>query len=135
MKTDFIPFHIGMDYEHWEFDLEFLEDLYTCEKYKYIKNDILEVLDNPIEVIYLYFNCDVLVRVDLEFQNLGSHMIFLTTVGTLEEKLGQQVLSVNSKNTLIQKLWEHSEKLLAIQHDITSNTIKLVLTKREYLEF
>ena len=134
MIIDFIPFQIGMDYEHWEFDLEFIEDIHTCEKYKYIKHDITEVLSNPIEVLYLYFNCDVLVRVDVEFQNFGIPMTFINIVASLEDKYGKQVLSSNPENTLIQKLWKDTKKYLVLQHDLKSNTIKLVLTKREYLD-
>jgi len=133
MKIDFIPFQLGMDYEHWEFDLQFLEDLHICEKYKYIKHDITEVLSNPIEVIYLCFNCDMLVRVDIEFQNFGIPMTFVNIVASLEEKYGKQVLSTNPENTLIQKLWKDPEKKLIFQHDLKSNTIKLVLTKEKCL--
>ena len=134
MIIDFIPFQIGMDYEHWEFDLEFLEDLHICEKYKYLRYDITEVLDNPVEVIYLYFNWDVLVRVDVEIQNFKNPMIFINIVASLEEKYGKQVLSSNIENTVIQKLWKDTKKILTIQQELTSNTIKLVLTKREYLD-
>ena len=128
-----MPFQLGMDYEHWEFDLDFLEDLHICEKYKYIRNDILEVLGNPIETIYLFFNCDVLVRVDVEFQCNGVPMTFINLVASLENKYGKQELSTNIKKSIIQKTWNCNEKTISIQQNFKSNTIKLVITKKRYL--
>ncbi len=67
MKTDFIPFQIGMQYENWEFDLEPISSSRTYDKYQYIKNDITILFDIEIQHIYLYFNLDILNLVEIVF--------------------------------------------------------------------
>lgn len=71
MKLSDLPFKIGMEYEHWEFDLEpIVLDLKTpYEKYKYIKNDITEISGFKVKAIYLYFKLDILDKVELILKN------------------------------------------------------------------
>lgn len=65
MKTDFIPFKIGMEYENWEFDLEPVENTLEYDKYIYFKNDITSVFGFEVLKIFLYFSWDILVKVEI----------------------------------------------------------------------
>jgi hypothetical protein len=71
MKTDFIPFKIGMEYENWEFDLEPVENTLEYDKYIYFKNDITSVFGFEVSKIFLYFSWDILVKVEIYiYQNI-----------------------------------------------------------------
>lgn len=65
MRTDFIPFKIGMEYENWEFDLEPIENTLEYDKYLYFKNDITSVFGFEVSKIFLYFSWDILVKVEI----------------------------------------------------------------------
>ena len=67
MKLEELPFKIGMHYEHWEFDLEVVEDNFEPEKYKYLGNEINSLLGLVITDIYLYFSWDILIKTELFF--------------------------------------------------------------------
>lgn len=132
MKIDFIPFQIGMQYENWEFDLDAGEDLVICERYRYIKDDILEILGVPISDIYLYFNADILVRVDLKFQKGTQPKTFIELAVTLESKYGRQLLfSDNEKSTLYKK-WNDVNKCILLKHFLDDNSISILVTKHRY---
>lgn len=65
MDIDFLPFQIGMHYEHWEFDLEPINGSWEYDKYVYIGSDITKLSGVEVTVIYLYFSCDILFRVEV----------------------------------------------------------------------
>ncbi|MCB0745877.1 MAG: hypothetical protein KDC90_00305 [Ignavibacteriae bacterium] len=58
-----------MQYENWEFDLEPMEFEGFNVKYRYIKDGIPTVLGITVQDIYLYFNFDVVFKVEIMFKN------------------------------------------------------------------
>ncbi|MCT4699175.1 MULTISPECIES: hypothetical protein [Tenacibaculum] len=66
MKLKELPFKIGMQYENWEFDLELVSTKKSYEVYKYIKEDIEEINEELIEQIHLYFELDILFKVEIK---------------------------------------------------------------------
>ncbi len=66
MKITEIPFKIGMQYENWEFDLELVDTKRSYEIYEYIKGDITEINESKVEHIYLYFELDILIKIDIK---------------------------------------------------------------------
>lgn len=132
MKIDFIPFRIGMQYENWEFDLDIAEDYDICEKYKYIKNDIIEILDVQVDEIYLYFNGDILVRVDIKFHTGTIPHTFVNLSVKLEAKYGKQILNSNDGKSMLFKRWRDIQKSLSLQHYLEKNEIYIIITKHRY---
>ena len=65
MTLEEVPFKIGMQYENWEFDLEPIETTKYYDKYEYIKGDITSIFYLDIKNIFLYFNLDILYKVEL----------------------------------------------------------------------
>ncbi|OCK44045.1 hypothetical protein BA195_04955 [Tenacibaculum soleae] len=55
-----------MQYENWEFDLELVSTKKSYEVYKYIKEDIEEINEELIEQIHLYFELDILFKVEIK---------------------------------------------------------------------
>lgn len=80
MKTDFIPFKIGMEYENWEFDLEPVENTLEYDKYLYFKNDITSIFGFEVSKIFLYFSWDILIKVEIYFNTNYSKKDFLQFV-------------------------------------------------------
>jgi len=63
-----LPFQIGMQYENWELDLEVVEDKFHLEKYRYLGTDITEINGLKIIEIHLYFNLDILEKIEIKTQ-------------------------------------------------------------------
>lgn len=133
MKIDFIPFQLGMQYENWEFDLDAGEDLVICDRYRYIKDDILEMLGVPIADIYLYFNGDILVRVDLKFQKGNTPSIFIDLAVKLKSKCGKQNIESDVEKTIIYKEWTDVKKSILLQQHLDTNSIYIVISKLKYI--
>lgn len=133
MRIDFLPFQLGMQYENWEFDLDAGEDLIICEKYKYIKDDILEILGVPVRNIYLYFNADILVRVDVSFQKGKQPKTFIDLAVSLETKYGRQSLFSNNEESALYKKWKGVKKSLFLKHFLDNNSVSIILTKYKYI--
>ncbi len=66
MKITEIPFKIGMQYENWEFDLELVDTKRGYEIYEYTKGDITKINGSKVEHINLYFELDILIRIDIK---------------------------------------------------------------------
>lgn len=69
MDLETLPFHLGMEYENWEFYLEPINDrIKGCDSYIYIKNySVSGVRTKNIELIFYW---DILVGIILEFEEL-----------------------------------------------------------------
>lgn len=80
MKTNILPFQLGMEYENWEFDLEPINYRITgYDSYVYIGNfSTPGIKPRKIELI---FHWEILVAVILEFKQSdlpGAEKLFLT---------------------------------------------------------
>ncbi|SMC81220.1 hypothetical protein [Moheibacter sediminis] len=59
MKTDILPFPIGMEYENLEFDLEILPDrIKGYDSYIYVGKEVKKFLNHSTDKIELIFYCD-----------------------------------------------------------------------------
>ena len=65
MKLKELPFKIGMQYENWEFDLELERVERSYEVYKYLKEDIVSINNVSVHEILLYFELDILFKVEI----------------------------------------------------------------------
>lgn len=67
METIILPFHLGMEYENWEFDLEPINDrIKGYLSYLYTKDiSIFDVKPRNIELI---FHWEILSAIILEFE-------------------------------------------------------------------
>ncbi|MCD9584765.1 hypothetical protein [Tenacibaculum maritimum] len=65
MKLEELPFKIGMQYENWEFDLELERVERSYEVYRYFKKDIKNLDGKNIQEILLYFELDILFKVEI----------------------------------------------------------------------
>jgi len=66
MKTDILPFHLGMQYENWEFDLELIKNrIKGYDSYIYIKEiTVFGIKPRKIELIFYW---ELLVTIILDF--------------------------------------------------------------------
>ena len=64
MKTDILPFPIGMEYEDLEFNLEVLPDrIKGYDSYIYVEKEVKNFLNNPTDKIELIFHWEILVAI------------------------------------------------------------------------
>src|SRR5690606_11814516 len=81
MKTDILPFPIGMVYENLEFDLEVLPDrIKGFDSYIYIGKEVKNFLNYPTDKIELIFYCDeflqaVVIFLDKFDENLNLELL------------------------------------------------------------
>lgn len=132
MKTDFIPFQLGEGYENWEFYLNEFEDLIICDKYKYIGTDFLSILGQTIKCVYLYFNTDMLVRVNVILKAKKSQE-FIDISDKLNYKMKKKGRLNYLQKKILQKEWRGKKSLLALQCILDENSLCIILTKNEYL--
>jgi len=68
MKTDILPFHLGMQYENWEFDLEPTNNrIKGYDSYIYIKEiTVFGIKPRKIELIFYW---ELLVTIILDFND------------------------------------------------------------------
>lgn len=135
MKIDFIPFQIGMQYENLEFDLEPIElDIkLPYDKYVYFKKDITELFGVEVQSIYLYFNLDILFKVEVIFKPKKPVQEFIHLATQLEKKYGNQVLSSSEDLLKLSKTWKDPKKHLIVEHHFKSNKIHLIFIDLKYL--
>lgn len=103
MKTDILPFPIGMEYEDLEFDLEVLPDrIKGYDSYIYVGKDLKNFLNNPTDKIELIFCWEILVAIiiSLEYSETDLHLDLLKYF-TLVEKKGNYNLYTNDEISLI----------------------------------
>ena len=131
MKTDFIPFQLGEEYDNFEFYLNEFEDLIICDKYKYIGVDFLSILGQTIKCVYLYFNSDILVRVDVILK-AKKEQKFIEISDILNDKMKKEGRLKILQKKILQKEWRGKKSLLAFQFNLDENSLCIILTKNEY---
>lgn len=80
MKTDILPFPIGMEYEDLEFDLEVLPDkIKGYDSYIYVGKDLKNFLNYPTDKIELIFHWEILVAIiiSVEYCEADLHLDLL----------------------------------------------------------
>ena len=127
-----MPFQIGMQYENWEFDLEPIDTETSYDKYRYFKDDIIDLFDLEGISIYLYFYMDILFKVEVIFDSRYSEDEFIRLGEKLELKFGNMGNNYEDKTKVI-KIWKDSRKCLIIEHNFKSKIISLILVGKEYL--
>lgn len=89
MKTDILPFPIGMEYEDLEFDLEVLPDrIKGYDSYIYVGKDLKNFLNNPTDKIELIFHWEILVAIiiSVEYCEADLHLDLLKYLIILGKK-------------------------------------------------
>ena len=132
MKTDFIPFQLGEEYDNFEFYLNEFEDLIICDKYKYIGVDFLSILGQTIKCIYLYFNSDILVRVDVILKAKKAQK-FIEISEVLNDKMRREGRLNYLQKKILQMEWFGNKSLLVLQGNLEENSLCIILTKKKYL--
>jgi len=103
MKTDILPFPIGLEYEDLEFDLEVLPGrIKGYDSYIYIGKDLKNFLNNPTDKIELIFQWELLVAIiiSIEYNEADLHLELLKYL-TLVEKKGNYTFYTNNEVSLI----------------------------------
>lgn len=103
MKTDILPFPIGMEYEDLEFDLEVLPDrIKGYDSYIYVGKEVKNFLNNPTDKIELIFHWEILVAmiISVEYNEADLHFNLLKYF-TLVEKKGNYNFYTNDEISLI----------------------------------
>lgn len=125
MDLEEIPFKIGMQYENWEFDLEPVKFDGNNVTYKYIKGDIKTILGKPIKCIYLYFNFDILYRVEIVVNASNPLQIFTVLYGMLEATYGEQHIATEESLANIYVIWELEQMKLKLIYNFDLNRVYL----------
>lgn len=102
MKTDILPFPIGMEYEDLEFDLEVLpERIKGYDSYIYVGKDLKNFLNNPTDKIELIFHWEILVAIiiSVEYCEADLHLDLLKYL--LLEKKENYTFYINDEISLI----------------------------------
>lgn len=131
MKIDFIPFQIGEEYENWEFELNYEEELKYFDKYQYIGKDFLELLNQNVENTYLYFNTDILVRIDIKLGIKCSEK-FHSISTLLKEKIKKEGELKYLEKEILQKEWKDISLILLLRHNLIENTLYVICMQKEY---
>lgn len=103
MKTDILPFLIGMEYEDLEFDLEVLPDrIKGYDSYIFVGKEVKNFLNYPTEKIELVFHWEILVAIiiSVEYSETDLHLDLLKYF-TLVEKKENQTLYTKDEISLI----------------------------------
>ena len=101
MKTNILPFQLGMEYENWEFDLEPINDrIKGYDSYSYIKdNSIPGVKLKNVELIFYW---EILVAIILEFEESDVPVVEkLSMIGDYTQVKQYFYLSDTKINSLI----------------------------------
>lgn len=106
MNIEELPFKTGMQYENWEFDLEPVEFDGNNVKYRYLKHDIPTVIGETVEAIYLYFNFDILYRLEVVFSSADKLNTFTHILSGLGATWGEQVISTGENLSYIYVIWK-----------------------------
>ncbi|WP_378185901.1 hypothetical protein ACE939_12395 [Aquimarina sp. W85] len=132
MNLEELPFKLGMPYENWEFDLDFIEVTRLYDKYKYSKEDITDLCGLTVQHIYLYFNLDILFKVEVVFKCFNPVVEFIQLTTQLENKYGKQTLDSNEDLTKLHKTWQDSAYHLIIEYHLKPNYVYLILADKKY---
>jgi len=132
MKIDFTPFQIGMQYENWEFDLEPIDTDTLYDKYWYFKDDIKSLLDLEGFKIYLYFDWDILFKVEVTFEINNPRSSFIYLGRKLGLKYGNEKNNHVDKTRVI-KVWKDIRKHLILEHNLQTDLVSLIVVGVEYL--
>ena|SRR5690606_308755 len=103
MKTDILPFPIGMEYEDLEFDLEILPDrIKGYDSYIYVGKEVKNFLNYPTEKIELIFHWEILVAIiiSVEYNEADLHLDLLKYL-TLVEQKENHTFYINDEISLI----------------------------------
>lgn len=103
MKTDILPFPIGMEYEDLEFDLEVLPDrIKGYDSYIYVGKDLKNFLNYPTDKIELIFHWEILVAIiiSLEHNEADLHLDLLKYLILLEKKENYTFYTKNEINLI-----------------------------------
>lgn len=132
MKIDFIKFQIGMQYENWEFDLEpiDLDIKKDYDKYRYFKNDITEVFGVEVVDIFLYFNLDVLFKIEVFLMLSLEQNNFIQIAEELKNTYGESK-NRNLKHNIKEEYWESKKSKLQLKLRGSQRVLLLVLCQLE----
>lgn len=109
---DYLYFKIGEEFCIYEFEIipippyEFIENGLSLESYEYF-GDIKEIFGLMVKQIILYFNADILMRVDMKFR------------GNLTEMLNDRIEDTNltpPEKCSVVVLFDYIEKLTIIKY-------------------
>lgn len=103
MKTDILPFPIGMEYEDLEFDLEVLpERIKGYDSYIYVGKDLKNFLNYPTDKIELIFHWEILVAIiiSLEYNEADLHFNLLKYLNFVEQKENYTFYTKNEINLI-----------------------------------
>lgn len=129
MKIYFIPFQIGMQYENWEFDLEPIETK-MYDKYKYIKNDIEHLFNLDVKYIYLYFDLDILFKIEIGFNSETPSKQLIIISDNFKQKYGKNKMKLTKDGMT----WTDNHKRLKVTNEINKNEVVLVLVDNNYID-
>src|SRR5690606_3613250 len=103
MKTDILPFPIGIEYEELEFDLEVLPDrIKGFDNYIYVGKEIKNFLNYPTDKIELIFHWEILVAIiiSLEYNEADLHFNLLKYLNFVEQKENYTFYTKNEINLI-----------------------------------
>lgn len=129
MKVDFIPFQIGEEYENWEFELNYEEETKSFDKYQYIGNEFSELLGLEVKNCHLYFNMDILAKVNVELKSEKLND-FYTLGNVIDIKTAKKGFMKNISPDLLRKEWMIENSLLSLQYNFEFNSVFLLYKKR-----
>lgn len=94
MKELNIPFRLNMQFENWEFDLDFLPSrIKGYESYKYRKKINTTYFGDAIKKFELLFNADILTAVIINL-NMSSLPIFLSLKELIIAKKKTEIITI-----------------------------------------
>lgn len=134
MIIDFIPFHLGMQYEHWEFDLDSIDTHLQYDKYEYIKKDIAQLFGLNVRNIWLYFNLDILFQVELIFDSGEPIQAFIQLSIMLVKKYGKREMLSDENLTKISVTWKDNNKSLILEYSFNLNQVILKLMENKHID-
>ncbi len=103
MKTDILPFPIGIEYSDLEFDLEILPDrIKGYDSYIYVGKEVKNFLNYPTDKIELIFYWEILVAIiiSVEYSESDLHLDLLKYLNLVEKK-GNYTFYKNDEISLI----------------------------------
>ncbi|WP_124980743.1 hypothetical protein [Nonlabens xiamenensis] len=127
----FETFQLGAQYENWEFQLENHQDLVIADRYK-LTDYSLEVLHYNVSKTLLYFNADILVRVDYIIESNFKENLFLQITLELKTEFEKYYQKRGVSNDNIFNLWLFNDKFVKVMMSLDRNTITICYGKTIY---
>lgn len=87
-----------------------------------------------VQYIYLYFNLDILFKVEVIFKPKNPVQEFIHLVTQLENKYGKQPLNSSEDLLKLSKIWKDPKKHLIVEHHFRANQVYLVLIDKKHIE-